>query len=57
MSAPRAVVKSKLDLSRLADALAAALGPEMAAFKQLDTLVHDLSLEIVAAALSPEPAP
>jgi UDP-N-acetylmuramate dehydrogenase len=28
MSAPRAVVKSNLDLSRLADALAAALGPE-----------------------------
>ena len=26
------------------------LGPEMAAFKQLDTLVHDLSLEISAAA-------
>lgn len=30
--------------------VAADLGPEMAAFKQLDNLVHDLSLEIVAAA-------
>jgi len=30
--------------------VAAELGPEMAAFKQLDTLVHDLSLEINAAA-------
>jgi hypothetical protein len=30
--------------------VAAELGPEMAAFKQLDTLVHDLSLEISAAA-------
>ena len=30
--------------------VAAELGPEMAAFKQLDTLVHDLSLEIRAAA-------
>ncbi len=30
--------------------VAAALGPEMAAFKQLDTLVHDLSLEVSAAA-------
>lgn len=30
--------------------VAAALGPEMAAFKQLDTLVHDLSLEISASA-------
>ena len=30
--------------------VAAELGPEMAAFKQLDTLVHDLSLEIKAAA-------
>ena len=30
--------------------VAAALGPEMAAFKQLDTLVHDLALEINAAA-------
>ena len=30
--------------------VAAALGPEMAAFKQLDTLVHDLSLEIGDAA-------
>jgi cytochrome c556 len=32
--------------------VAAALGPEMAAFKQLDTRVHDLSLEIRAAAES-----
>ena len=30
--------------------VAAELGSEMAAFKQLDTLVHDLSLEIKAAA-------
>ena len=30
--------------------VAADLGPEMAAFKQLDNLVHDLSLEIGAAA-------
>jgi len=30
--------------------VAAELGPEMPAFKQLDTLVHDLSLEISAAA-------
>lgn len=30
--------------------VAAELGPEMAAFKQLDILVHDLSLEIGAAA-------
>jgi len=30
--------------------VAAALGSEMAAFKQLDILVHDLSLEISAAA-------
>ena len=30
--------------------VAAALGPEMAAFKQLDNVVHDLSLEISAAA-------
>ena len=30
--------------------VAAALGPEMAAFKQLDNVVHDLSLEIDAAA-------
>jgi len=30
--------------------VAAELGSEMAAFKQLDTLVHDLSLEIGAAA-------
>ena len=30
--------------------VAAELGAEMAAFKQLDTLVHDLSLEISAAA-------
>jgi len=30
--------------------VAAELGSEMAAFKQLDTLVHDLSLEISAAA-------
>ena len=30
--------------------VAAELGPEMAAFKQLDNLVHDLSLEIGAAA-------
>lgn len=30
--------------------VAAALGPEMAAFKQLDTVVHDLSLEISDAA-------
>ena len=30
--------------------VAAELGSEMAAFKQLDTLVHDLSLEIRAAA-------
>ncbi len=30
--------------------VASALGPEMAAFKQLDTLVHDLSLEISASA-------
>lgn len=30
--------------------VAAALGPEMAAFKQLDTVVHDLSLEIGNAA-------
>ena len=30
--------------------VAAALGPEMAAFKHLDTLVHDLSLEISDAA-------
>jgi cytochrome c556 len=30
--------------------VAAALGPEMAAFKQLDNVVHDLSLEIAAAA-------
>jgi len=32
--------------------VAAELGPEMAAFKQLDKLVHDLSLEIGAAALA-----
>lgn len=31
--------------------VAAELGPEMAAFKQFDTLVHDLSLEIQSAAL------
>jgi hypothetical protein len=30
--------------------VAADLGPEMAAFKQLDTRVHDLSLEIAVAA-------
>lgn len=30
--------------------VAAELGSEMAAFKQLDTLVHDMSLEISAAA-------
>ena len=30
--------------------VAAELGPEMAAFKQLDNVVHDLSLEIGAAA-------
>ena len=30
--------------------VAAELGPEMAAFKQLDNFVHDLSLEISAAA-------
>ncbi len=30
--------------------VAEALGPEMAAFKQFDTLVHELSLEINAAA-------
>lgn len=30
--------------------VAAALGPEMPAFKQLDNVVHDLSLEIGAAA-------
>ena len=30
--------------------VAAELGPEMAAFKQIDTRVHDLSLEISAAA-------
>lgn len=30
--------------------IAAALGPEMPAFKQLDNVVHDLSLEISAAA-------
>ncbi len=30
--------------------VAAELGPEMAAFKELDNLVHDLSLEINAAA-------
>ncbi|MBT8094066.1 MAG: hypothetical protein KJP08_04590 [Gammaproteobacteria bacterium] len=30
--------------------VAAELGPEMAAFKQLDNLVHDLSIEISAAA-------
>ena len=30
--------------------VAAELGPEMAAFKQLDNLVHDLSIEIGAAA-------
>ncbi len=30
--------------------VAAELGPEMPAFKQIDTLVHDLSLEIGAAA-------
>lgn len=30
--------------------VAAELGPEMAAFKQLDNLVHDLSLEVNAAA-------
>ena len=30
--------------------VAAELGPEMAAFKQLDNVVHDLSLEISAAA-------
>lgn len=30
--------------------VAAELGPEMASFKQFDTLVHDLSLEINAAA-------
>lgn len=30
--------------------VAAELGPEMAAFKQLDILVHDLSIEIDAAA-------
>lgn len=30
--------------------VAATLGPEMAAFKQFDNLVHDLSLEINAAA-------
>ena len=30
--------------------VAAELGPEMAAFKQLDNLVHDLSVEISAAA-------
>jgi cytochrome c556 len=30
--------------------VAAALGPEMATFKQLDNVVHDLSLEISAAA-------
>lgn len=30
--------------------VAAELGPEMAAFKQLDNFVHDLSLEIAAAA-------
>jgi cytochrome c556 len=30
--------------------VAAELGPEMAAFKRLDTFVHDLSLEIHAAA-------
>jgi hypothetical protein len=30
--------------------VAAELGPEMAAFKQLDTLVHDLSLDIGVAA-------
>jgi len=30
--------------------VAAELGPEMPAFKQLDTLVHDLALEINAAA-------
>ena len=30
--------------------VAAELGPEMASFKQFDTLVHDLSLSIVAAA-------
>lgn len=32
--------------------VAAELGSEMAAFKQLDTLVHDLSLEIEAAAVA-----
>jgi hypothetical protein len=32
--------------------VAAELGSEMAAFKRLDTLVHDLSLEIKAAATS-----
>lgn len=31
--------------------IAAELGPEMAAFKQFDILVHDLSLEIQSAAL------
>ncbi len=30
--------------------VASALGPEMAAFKQLDNLVHDLSIEISASA-------
>ena len=30
--------------------VASALGPEMAAFKQLDNVVHDLSLEISASA-------
>ncbi len=34
--------------------VAAELGPEMAAFKALDTRVHDLALETEAAALAPD---